>query len=78
MGKKQANVASLKKIQDLGRLLRLYQLWLHDVYPRAKFRDLIGMIEKLGHTRQFQIMREEWILEFKGSLHDENEVGRRC
>ncbi|KAL8671779.1 MAG: hypothetical protein Q9168_003726 [Polycauliona sp. 1 TL-2023] len=51
--------------RDLARLLNVYQLWLDDLYPRAKFADGLAMIEKLGHKKRIQIMRREWIHEGK-------------
>ncbi|KAL8662781.1 MAG: hypothetical protein Q9202_004382 [Teloschistes flavicans] len=50
---------------DLARLLNIYQLWLDDLYPRAKFADGLAIIEKLGHTKPIQVMRREWIDEGK-------------
>ena len=50
---------------DVARLLNIYQLWLDDLYPRAKFADGLAIIEQLGHTRRMQIMRREWIDEAK-------------
>ncbi len=50
---------------DVARLLNIYQLWLDDLYPRAKFADGLAMIEKLGHKKSLQIMRKEWINEGK-------------
>ncbi|KAL1990737.1 hypothetical protein VTN49DRAFT_6576 [Thermomyces lanuginosus] len=49
------------EFSDLERLLTLYQLWLDDLYPRAKFSDGLAIIEKLGHSKRLQIMRREWI-----------------
>lgn len=49
----------------MARLLNIYQLWLDDLYPRAKFTDGLAMIEKLGHTKRMQMMRREWINEGK-------------
>ncbi|CAI6340289.1 unnamed protein product [Periconia digitata] len=46
---------------DVARLLNMYQLWLDGLYPRAKFADGLFMIEKLGHTKNIQMMRKEWI-----------------
>lgn len=43
----------------------MYQLWLDDLYPRAKFMDALAIIEKLGHTKKMQIMRKAWIDEGK-------------
>ncbi|KAL9588910.1 MAG: hypothetical protein Q9203_002281 [Teloschistes exilis] len=48
---------------DLARLLNVYQLWLDDLYPRAKLADGLAIIEKLGHKREIQLMRREWINE---------------
>ncbi|ORY02929.1 replication fork protection component Swi3-domain-containing protein [Clohesyomyces aquaticus] len=50
---------------DVARMLNMYQLWLDDLYPRAKFADGLAMIEKLGHTKRIQFMRKEWIDEGK-------------
>lgn len=49
----------------MARLLNIYQLWLDDLYPRAKFADALAIIEKLGHSKQMQTMRREWINEGK-------------
>ena len=46
-------------------MLNLYQLWLDDLYPRAKFADGLAMIEKLGHSKRIQVMRKAWIDEGK-------------
>ena len=65
----------MNKYSDVARLLNIYQLWLDDLYPRAKFADGLAMIEKLGHKKQLQIMRKEWINEGKPKeKYSENEV----
>ncbi|KGM92628.1 uncharacterized protein PADG_11078 [Paracoccidioides brasiliensis Pb18] len=51
------------------RLLNFYQLWLDNLYPRAKFADGLAIIEKLGHSKRIQIMRKEWINEGKPKSH---------
>ena len=55
----------MPKYSDVTRLLTFYQLWLDDLYPRAKFGDGLAMIEKLGHSKRMQVMRKEWINEAK-------------
>lgn len=50
---------------DVARMLNMYQLWLDDLYPRAKFADALAMVEKAGHTKRMQIMRKDWINEGK-------------
>lgn len=49
----------------MARLLNAFQLWLDDLYPRAKFADGLAIIEGLGHTKRMQTMRREWIQEGK-------------
>lgn len=49
----------------MARLLNTYQLWLDDLFPKAKFADGLTMIEKVGHKKQLQLMRREWINEGK-------------
>jgi replication fork protection complex subunit Csm3/Swi3 len=49
------------QFSDVALLLRTYQLWLDELYPRAKFADGLAIIEKLGHTKRLQIMRKAWI-----------------
>jgi replication fork protection complex subunit Csm3/Swi3 len=46
-------------------MLNMYQLWLDDLYPRAKFADALAIIEKVGHTKRMQMMRREWLDEGK-------------
>lgn len=51
----------------------MYQLWLDDLYPRAKFADALVMVEKVGHTKRMQIMRKDWIDEGKPRLTRERD-----
>ncbi|KAF2444665.1 hypothetical protein P171DRAFT_431466 [Karstenula rhodostoma CBS 690.94] len=54
----------------------MYQFWLDELYPRAKFADGLAMIEKLGHSKRVQMMRKEWIDEGKprhNAREDEDE-----
>ena len=55
---------------DAARLLNFYQLWLDDLFPRAKFADGLAIIEKLGHTKRIQTMRREWIDEEKRKVFE--------
>lgn len=62
------------QFSDTARLLSFYQLWLDDLYPKAKFLDALGMVEKAGHTRQMRMARMEWIDEGKPKdAADDNE-----
>lgn len=66
------------QFSDVARLLNLYQLWLDDLYPRAKFADALVLAEKEGHSKKMQMMRKQWIDEGKPKLStaddDEGEV----
>lgn len=48
---------------------------MHDVFPKARFRDCIKMTEKLGHQAQLRIMRKQWIDESKPRLAAEEDLG---
>jgi replication fork protection complex subunit Csm3/Swi3 len=56
-------------------MLNMYQLWLDDLYPRAKFADGLAIIEKLGHTKRIQFMRKQWIHEGKPRPTAEEDEG---
>ncbi|KAF2828566.1 Swi3-domain-containing protein [Ophiobolus disseminans] len=58
---------------DIARMLNMYQLWLDDLYPRAKFADALAMVEKVGHTKRMQMMRKDWIDEGKPRRTTERE-----
>jgi len=55
----------LVQYSDAARLLSFYQLWLDDLFPKAKFLDAAAMVEKLGHKKRIQMMRMDWINEGK-------------
>ncbi|KAH8660918.1 replication fork protection component Swi3-domain-containing protein [Tricladium varicosporioides] len=59
---------------DATRLLQFYQLWLDDLFPKARFLDALAMVEKMGHKRMMQVARIEWINEGKpkSSVHDDS------
>ncbi|KAF2226283.1 replication fork protection component Swi3-domain-containing protein [Elsinoe ampelina] len=62
------------EFSDMSRLLNMYQLWLDELYPRAKFADGLAMIEKLGHKKRIQMMRKEWIDEGKPRHQDSKDT----
>ncbi|KAI1747203.1 replication fork protection component Swi3-domain-containing protein [Xylaria castorea] len=49
------------EFSDTARLLSFYQLWLDDLFPKAKFLDALGMVEKAGHKNQIRLKRIQWI-----------------
>jgi hypothetical protein len=44
---------------------------MHDVFPKANFRDCIAMTEKVGHLAQLRIMRKQWIENTKPKPREE-------
>ncbi|OBT82601.1 hypothetical protein VE02_08986 [Pseudogymnoascus sp. 03VT05] len=48
---------------DAERLLGLYQMWLDDLYPKAKFGDALRMVEGAGHRKMVVGARRGWIEE---------------
>lgn len=56
-------------------MLNTYQLWLDDLFPKAKFADGLAIIEKLGHKKRMQVMRREWIDEGKPQPEPEDPSG---
>ena len=57
---------------DIARLLTTYQLWLDDLYPRAKFRDGLKMVEKVGHSKRMQVTRRAWLDQTKPSRREKS------
>ncbi|KAK9454257.1 replication fork protection component Swi3-domain-containing protein [Dipodascopsis uninucleata] len=56
----------------LERLLERYQLWGHELFPKMRFIDILGQVEKLGHARQLRFTRKEWIDEWKPVVREED------
>ncbi|KAK0390589.1 hypothetical protein NLU13_0093 [Sarocladium strictum] len=65
--KLKARASSLKikgkghEFSDAARLLSFYQLWLDDLFPKARFLDALAMVEKAGHKKRLMSARNEWI-----------------
>ena len=55
----------------MQKLLTYYQLWMHDVFPKARFRDCISMTKNIGNTKPLKIMRREWIELSKPTMKDD-------
>ena len=54
--------------KDAARILRFYQLWADDLYPKANFRDTMSIIEKLGHTKRVQVTRNQFLDEYRQQI----------
>lgn len=53
--------------------MTFYQLWLDDLYPKAKFRDALAMVEKAGHKKRLAMARAEWLNEHKPKSADKDD-----
>jgi replication fork protection complex subunit Csm3/Swi3 len=58
------------EFSDMSMLLDTYQLWLDELYPRAKFRDALSMVEKVGHSKAMQVRRRAWLDDTKPTARD--------
>ena len=48
---KSIRISSRKNAQqNLSQVVQFYQLWAHELFPKAKFRDFIKLCETLGKT----------------------------
>ncbi|KAK9359395.1 replication fork protection component Swi3-domain-containing protein [Lipomyces starkeyi] len=63
----------------LGRLLECYQIWGHQLFPKANFEDFLAMTERLGRSKQMKIVRRQWIDEWKPARppEEENDLDQR-
>ncbi|KAK7428099.1 chromosome segregation in meiosis-related protein [Neonectria magnoliae] len=61
------------EFSDASRLLSFYQLWLDDLFPKAKFLDALSMVEKAGHKKRVMIARNEFINEGKPKYGEDEE-----
>ncbi|KAK0105835.1 chromosome segregation in meiosis- protein [Cadophora gregata] len=59
---------------DAAKLLSFYQIWLDDLFPKARFLDALAMVEKMGHKKRIQMMRMEWINEGKPQTVNDDSV----
>ncbi|KAG5995110.1 hypothetical protein E4U54_002930 [Claviceps lovelessii] len=61
------------EFSDTARLLSFYQMWLDDLFPKAKFLDALAMVEKAGHKKRVVVARNEILNEGKPKPRDPEE-----
>jgi replication fork protection complex subunit Csm3/Swi3 len=61
------------QFSDAARLLSFYQLWLDDLFPKAKFLDALAMVEKAGHKTMMLSQRKEWMAEARRQAREWDE-----
>ncbi|KDE06697.1 hypothetical protein MVLG_03043 [Microbotryum lychnidis-dioicae p1A1 Lamole] len=54
-----------EETKDLKRVLRMYQLWCHQMYPRTNLTDTLKVVEKLCHKRSVQSALKQYREEHK-------------
>ncbi|GAA6061659.1 hypothetical protein JCM10212_000842 [Sporobolomyces blumeae] len=53
------------EVQDLKRVMSMYQLWTHQMYPKTNLRDTLQTVEKLCHKRSLQSALKQYKNEAK-------------
>ncbi|KAI8449600.1 replication fork protection component Swi3-domain-containing protein, partial [Phakopsora pachyrhizi] len=48
------------KKEDLRRILKMYWIWSHKMFPKGSFGESIEQIERLGHKRVIQNELKSW------------------
>lgn len=49
------------ELGDLGRLLDIYQMWSHQLFPKGRFQDLYPSTSKAGRAAPVRNLRAAWI-----------------
>jgi hypothetical protein len=47
--------------RDLAKILSAYQIWAHELFPRANFADFISICKKAGDSRVLKVHRRQWV-----------------
>lgn len=73
ISKKRLHISKNKtSYENFNQIIQIYQLWAHQLYPKAKFKDFIKLTQQLGRTdkelREFRknVIRQELGLIFQG------------
>lgn len=51
-----------KPYDNLSRIVQFYQLWAHELYPRAKFRDFVKLCQNMKNDKAVRSYRTELCL----------------
>ncbi|KAI0374928.1 Swi3-domain-containing protein [Pilatotrama ljubarskyi] len=57
------------ELQDLNRLMNVYQFWTHKMYPNTQFIDTVQRVEKLCHSKRMHVALSVWRDEAHGLLN---------
>lgn len=48
-------VGSWEQAKDLDRVMELYRMWAHRMWPKDKFKETVQRVEKLCHSRRMHV-----------------------
>ncbi|CAE6414509.1 unnamed protein product [Rhizoctonia solani] len=48
------------ELSDLNRLMQMYQLWAHKMFPKMQFQDTVERVEKLCRTKRMHVALSTW------------------
>ncbi|QRV99984.1 chromosome segregation in meiosis protein 3 [Ceratobasidium sp. AG-Ba] len=54
------------ELSDLNRLMQMYQLWAHKMFPKMQFNDTVERVERLCRTKRMHVALSTWRDEFAG------------
>ncbi|KAI0636935.1 replication fork protection component Swi3-domain-containing protein [Trametes polyzona] len=57
------------ELQDLNRLMNVYQFWAHKMYPNTHFIDTVQRVEKICHSKRMNVALSVWRDEAKGLIN---------
>ncbi|KAH8107043.1 Swi3-domain-containing protein [Cristinia sonorae] len=58
-----------QEVSDLNRLMQIYQVWAHKMYPKNHFQENVKRIEKLCHSKRMVVAMSVWRDESKGLVN---------
>ncbi|KAI9358012.1 hypothetical protein DFJ73DRAFT_758137 [Zopfochytrium polystomum] len=53
-------------LHDLTKILKVYRIWGHTVYPSARFEEFVTMTEMLCHRKKLKIAQKAFLEEERG------------
>ncbi|CAE6452733.1 unnamed protein product [Rhizoctonia solani] len=48
------------ELSDLNRVMQMYQLWAHKMFPKMQFQDTVERVEKLCRTKRMHVALSQW------------------
>ncbi|KAF8610006.1 Swi3-domain-containing protein [Ceratobasidium sp. AG-I] len=48
------------ELSDLNRLMQMYQLWAHKMFPKMQFHDTVDRVERLCRSKRMHVALSTW------------------